>query len=192
MHTNRMVLPAAILFAAALLVLCFPFMQKHESKNAAQPIQPGGASIILPPESGETLFPDLSAGAITSVTVHADSCAFDFLIDSRGAVSVNGRRADSEIFDTLIAQIAELPVVPLSAFAPAQEPVMTLIIRSGEKEHAARFYEGGEKGEDAFILAGSSDAPRYRQTDGWRVGTLLMTCEGTRIQDERGNEPLPD
>jgi len=192
MHTKRMLLPAAILFAAALMVFCFPFMQKHESKNAAQPIQPDGASIILPPAGGETLFPDLSAGAITSVAVHADSCAFDFLIDSRGAVSVNGRRADSEIFDTLIAQITELPVVPLSAFTPAQEPVMTLTIRSGEREHVARFYEGGEKGKEAVILAGSSDAPRYRQTDGWRIGTLLMTCEGTRIQDERGNEPLPD
>ncbi|MBQ6858153.1 MAG: hypothetical protein IJO02_01870 [Clostridia bacterium] len=192
MHTNRIAFTAAILFAAALLVFCacFPFMPKHESKNAAQPIQPSDASIILPTAGSETLFPDL--GAVTSVIVSADSSRFDFLVDNRGAVSVNGKRADSEIFNTLIAQIAELPVHPQAAFSPKEPPVMTLTVRSGEREHVARFYEDDAAGEEAFILTGSSDAPRYRRTDGWRVGTMLMTCEGTRIQDERGNEPLPD
>ena len=63
-----------------------------------------------------------------------------------------------------------------------------MVISSGSRQQTARFYEDGGKGEKAHIVLGSEDAPEYRQTSGWRVGTLMMTCEGTRIQDAHGNE----
>ncbi len=66
--------------------------------------------------------------------------------------------------------------------------LLTLTVCTGAKQHIARFYEDDGTGEVARIVTGSEDAPEYGQTDGWRVGTLMMTCEGTRIQDERGNE----
>ena len=66
--------------------------------------------------------------------------------------------------------------------------LLTLTVCTGGKQHIARFYEDDGTGEVARIVAGSADAPEYGKTGGWRVGTLMMTCEGTRIQDERGNE----
>ena len=59
-------------------------------------------------------------------------------------------------------------------------------------EFFSRFYEDGGTGEFARVIAGTEGEPEYGQTCGWRVGTLMMTCEGTRIQDERGNEQPTD
>ncbi|MGN1249365.1 MAG: hypothetical protein ACI4XW_04730 [Candidatus Spyradocola sp.] len=127
--------------------------------------------------------------AITAISVHSPERSFQFYADGRGEVSVNGQQADAEIYLTLVSQISELPVAHTDAFVPdSMQWLLTLTVCAGSEQHTARFYEGEGTGEVARIVAGSEDAPEYGQTGGWRVGTLMMTCEGTRIQDERGNE----
>lgn len=135
------------------------------------------------------LFPDLDMNAITAISVHSPERSFQFYADGRGGVSVNGQQADAEIYLTLVSQISELPVAHTDAFIPdSMQWLLTLTVCAGSEQHTARFYEDEGTGEIARIVAGSEDAPEYGKTGGWRVGTLMMTCEGTRIQDERGNE----
>lgn len=135
------------------------------------------------------LFPNLDMDAITAISVRSPERSFQFYADGRGGVSVNGQQADAEIYLTLVSQISELPVHQTDAFIPdSVQWLLTLTVCAGSEQHTARFYEDDGTGEVARIVAGSEDAPEYGKTGGWRVGTLMMTCEGTRIQDERGNE----
>lgn len=135
------------------------------------------------------LFPDLDMNAITAISVFSPERSFQFYADGSGKVSVNGQQADAEIYLTLVSQISELPVHQTDAFIPdSVQWLLTLTVCTGGKQHIARFYEDDSAGKVARIVTGSEDAPEYGQTGGWRVGTLMMTCEGTRIQDERGNE----
>lgn len=141
------------------------------------------------PDGPVLLFPDLDMDTITAISVHTPERSFQFCADSDGGVSVNGHQADREIYRTLVSQIVELPVDVSAAFSTSgTRLLLTLTVCTGAKQHIARFYEDDGTGEVARIVAGSEDAPEYGQTGGWRVGTLMMTCEGTRIQDERGNE----
>ena len=135
------------------------------------------------------LFPSLNAAAITAISVGTPDRSFQFDVDDSGAVSVNGQQADFEIYMTLVDQISEMPIVVTGAFAAdSTQLLLELTVCADEEEHTACFYEDGGSGETAWVVAGTADAPEYGQTSGWRVGTLMMTCEGTRIQDERGNE----
>ena len=134
------------------------------------------------------LFPALNASRITAITVSTPERSFRFDAEG-GEVSVNGRQADAEIYETLVNQIAALPVDRIGAFTPDSAQLLLVItVCADGAEQTARFYEDGGTGETAWIIAGTADAPAYAKTSGWRVGTLMMTCEGTRIQDERGNE----
>ena len=135
------------------------------------------------------LFPTLNAEAITAISIDTPERSFQFYADGSGEVSVNGQMADREIYLTLVSQISELPVVLSGAFMPdSAQLLLTLTVCEDGLQHTACFYEDGGTGEIARVVAGPADAPEYGQTSGWRVGTLMMTCEGTRIQDERGNE----
>lgn len=133
------------------------------------------------------LFPDIDEASVTSVAVSSQHASYSFLRDAPDDVSVNGQKADSEAFDTLLCQITTLPVSIAQSFSASESPLLTIHIVSGGTTHTASFYEGGSR-NTALILCGTQDAPLYRQTSAWRVGTLLLTCEGTRIQDESGNE----
>lgn len=135
------------------------------------------------------LFPGLDPEEITAITLYAPDSSFSFEADGLGSVSVNDRLADAEVYMTLVSQIMELPVSAVAAFNPEEACLtLTLTVSEGSTQHIARFYEDDGTREMARIIAGSPEAPIYGETNGWRVGTLLMTCEGTRIQDERGNE----
>lgn len=139
------------------------------------------------------LFPDLNAEAITAISIDTPESSFRFYTDGNGGVSVNGRQADAEIYGTLVDQISGLPVDVSAAFsAGSTKLLLTLTVYTGSERHTARFYEDGGTGEFARVIAGTKGEPEYGQTCGWRVGTLMMTCEGTRIQDERGNEQPTD
>ena len=142
-----------------------------------------------PQEEQLLLFPALNAEGVTAVFVGTPDRCFQFDVDVSGEVSVNGQRADGEIYLTLIDQIAELPVVVTGAFTPdSTQLLLTLTVCQDEEERTACFYEDDGTGKIARIVFGAPDSPKYGRTNGWRVGTLMMTCEGTRIQDERGNE----
>ena len=171
-------LPA--LFAGALcfcllLPLCAPPSAPAPAVLDASPVP------TAPPGPVSLLFPQLNE--ITALSVSTPERSFHFHLDHQGAVSVNGSRADHEIFSTLLNQIRELPAEHHSAFAPsAQDLLLTLVISTDTRKHTARFYEDS-KSKTARIVLDGGDAPEYRQTNIWRIGTLMMTCEGTRILD---------
>lgn len=133
------------------------------------------------------LFPEVDESGVTALTVRSEDISYEFLRDAPNDVSINGQKADSEAFDTLLCQIVTLPVSVIETFSVSESPTLTVCIVSGGKTHTASFYHGSSE-NTALILCGSPEEPVYRQTSAWRVGTLLLTCEGTRIQDESGNE----
>jgi len=135
-----------------------------------------------------TLFPGLSESAIAALSIVTPEQRFEFRCKTPQNISVNGKQADEQIFSTLVSQIRELPVCAAASFSPENTPSMTMIIstRDGGR-HCAQFYTGAS-GLPAHIASGPEHAPVYHQTEAWRIGTMIMTCEGTRIQDASGNE----
>lgn len=184
---------AASLMIAALFFSLFPAPRSAQLAAQQPAVQKTGAAHPpAGPMNLSVLFPDLDPASITAVSLKTPERSFEFRRGEYNAVTVNGQLADSEIYLTLLTQIAELPVSTLDALPAGNDQLLTLVVTTGGQRRTAHFYDDGGAGTEAFILCGTQEAPQYRQTDGWRVGTLLMTCEGTRIQDERGNEiPAP-
>ena len=70
-------------------------------------------------------------------------------------------------------------------------PELSDTVYTDTQDFSASFYQ--EQGDDkyAYVVAGA-DNERFLKTDAWRVGTLLLTCEGTRIFDASGQETPVD
>ena len=161
------------------------------AQQAAQSAQK--TAQVIAPDGHILLFPNLNTDAITAISVNTADRSFQFHRDGRGDISVNGQQADSEIYMTLVNQISELPVNTSAAFSPDNtQLILTLTVFENGEQHTARFYEDSGTGEIARIVAGPADAPEYSQTNGWRVGTLMLTCEGAPIQDERISDVVSD
>ena len=77
-------------------------------------------------------------------------------------------------------------VLPLMA-----TPLLTVTVSTDTQDFSARFYQDSKNGKYAYVVAGA-DKARCLKTDAWRVGTLLLTCEGTRIFDASGQETPVD
>ena len=132
------------------------------------------------------LFPELTDSDISEIHIRAgDDCAFDFSL--RGELSVNGQKADSAVFSTLVDQLLSPSFMPVDAFEPADEPVVTMTVCTERRDFIARFYTDQDVGKSAYVITGA-ESSRCLKTDAWRVGTLLLTCEGTRIFDASGQE----
>lgn len=178
-----------VIFLLAASSACFCFLsvprQTGQRKHAQKNVRASAPDVNMLHHT--LLFPGLDAGAVTAVSVSAPDRRFEFLREQPHEVSVNGRKADSEIFCTLVSQIAEIPVSPAEPFVSSDEPALHLTVVSGGRQYQAAFYAASD-GSLALVRSGAGDAPGYHQTAGWRVGTLMLTCEGTRIQDERGRE----
>ena len=102
-------------------------------------------------------------------------------------MSVNGQMADDEVFSTLMEQILTLPVMACDPFSPEGDAVLTLILTANGADWTASFYQT-ESQEMARVISCVQEETLYGQVKSWRIGTLLMACDGTRIQDESGNE----
>jgi len=139
---------------------------------------------VVSPDAGQTheqlLFPGLNADAVTAISVTADGRSFDFLCSGAHEVSVNGSRADSESFRTLIAQIAEITVTPAAPYPEGGQPFLHLAVSAGGTQYQASFFADG-KSPLALVRSGSRGD--WHRTEGWRVGTLMLTCEGARMED---------
>lgn len=191
MPLARWLKPGAALCAVCIVILSFflrpahnsaqPASEKPHQKAVRAAAQDGGQ------ESDDTLFPELDGKRITAISVSTPASTFLFHCEDTKRISVNGQRADYDVFHTLLSQITELPVSIHPSFAATDTPLLTLVISTAQGQYTARFYEDDTQ-EEARIVSGTDSAPQYRSTDAWRVGMLMMTCEGTRIQDERGNE----
>lgn len=166
--------------AAVLLFFCFaasPDLAQH----AGEP-ETGAAKSPAGPAHLSVLFPGLDISTVTAVSISTPDRSFTYAGSSADHVTVNGQQADRDIYQTLLAQIAELPVSPLSALPPKPRWLLTITVTAGAQQRTAHFYDDGGAGTEAFILCGTQETPQYRQTDVWRIGTLMMACEGTRIE----------
>lgn len=182
---------AAGALCGALLLSGLPLAAPTPRNTTGDPAAQKNTRVQAPGVNAEyssLLFPGLDGGAVTAVSVSSPDSSFEFLCKGRHQVSVNGSRADSEIFRTLVTQIAEITVSPGSPMPDGGELLLRLSVTAGGAQYDASFYSGGADSSRAYVVSGGS-APAWHQTAGWRVGTLMMTCEGTRIQDERGREP---
>ena len=184
MQARRLfILPLFLFFAAALLLLSARlYAPRQEVKQA--PISAAKEQI----GAATPLFPDMHKEAIISVSLTTPQTAFDLSRKDDQGVSINGQRGDHEGFITLLEQIAGIPFLPAEPFAAQEAPLLTLIVLEQNERHCAVFYPDKNTGEDVRIIVSDGGAPVYGRTDGWRIGTLLLACEGTRIQDETGKE----
>lgn len=132
------------------------------------------------------LFAGVTEESITALHVSSWDRSFDFLCGG-GSVSVNGQMADDEAFSTLMEQILTLPVVACDPFTPKEDAVLTLVLTADGDDRTVSFYST-ENQEMAQVISCAQEETLYGLVKSWRIGTLLMTCDGTRIQDESGNE----
>lgn len=178
----------ALCAACLLLTITLVYLPRRSASSSVQAVSGAKASPVTAEASSRAaLFPELDVSSISHLEITAPDRNFSFIPGDAGNVSVNGQQGDGEIFTTLVSQITELPVSPQEAFSPQEDPLLTVCISFSGEERSVRFYRGVED-ENARLIVGARDSLRYGETDAWRVGTLLLTCDGTRIQDERGNE----
>lgn len=174
----------ALLLIAAAVCAVLPSAQRAAAPSAdTAPSGGSHAQTALPSaaSSGESLlFPGLNADAVTAISISAQERSFDFLCRDAGRVSVNGHSADSEIFRTLVAQIAEIPVTPASPAPDSSAPLLHLTITAGGAQYHASFF--GQDGSPVALVRSGSHGSWHR-TEGWRIGTLMLACEGARIED---------
>ena len=185
---------AAISILFALICILSGAQILHHAAAEHGSKEPSAAQQPCPQDtSRSSLFPGIAAEDIASLSVTTQNGQFEFRLQDSETVSVNGRKADEEVFATLLAQIASLPVCPIMPFTPSAEPMMTLSIhmRDGAR-HTAFFYAGSDAGRSTHISSSSQSIPAFHATDTWRIGTMLLACEGTRIQDEFGRETPAD
>lgn len=187
----------AVLTAGVLL--CAGIMRESEADVPVASAQGGGLQQEMttadesqkkkPARNSEgsvRLFSGVTDEDVTALYVRSADRSFNFLCGD-GSVSVNGQMADDEIFSTLIEQILTLPVMACDSFSPEGDAILTLILTVGGHDRTASFYETDSR-EMARVISCAQEETLYGQVKSWRIGTLLMACDGTRIQDESGNE----
>lgn len=157
----------------ALLALCLLVAPAMAERAAAEDI--------------ETLFEALDAQEVSEVSVTTPEREFRFDAEG-GAVSVNGQMADAEAFQTLLDQIAKLPMDASDAFTPDDAPLLTLSVDADGSRLDASFYRADGTDVYASVICAQNGCVRYGLTKAWRIGKLVLTCDGTRILDENGEE----
>jgi len=177
----------------SVLFLCLLALTTGMLRDAeAPPTPPGVVSDISSPQtsSAAPLLPELSPEGVTALSVITEDASYAFSYTEKSHVGLNGRRADPDVFVTLLKQIIELPVTLSTPFVPTDAPLATVELTAGEAQIRLWFYPSeASEAHTRLICAFGPNASRvYHITDAWRLGTMLMTCEGTRILDERGHE----
>ncbi|MBR5288081.1 MAG: hypothetical protein IKU34_05745 [Clostridia bacterium] len=172
--------PALLILLACLLVFPAGSDAPHQAVTAA--------ATSVPADNGQALFPSFDPAIVTAVTITTPQSAFDLRLDENSSVSVNGHRGDKDVFSTMLAHIAAMDFIATDPFTAPEAPLLTLRIHQHGKEFSAAFYADNANGAHTRIIAGREQSPIYGLMDGWRVGALMLACEGTRIQDESGRE----
>ena len=90
--------------------------------------------------AGQLLFPELSDTDITGIRIHAnDDCEFDFSV--RGELSVNGQKADEEVFSTLVDQLTADSFTLCDDFEPQNDALLTVTVYTDTQDFSASFYQ---------------------------------------------------
>lgn len=184
-----------ILCAGALMmtIACASFLMKPAEQSAASAAAAASPAPVQETASTSALFPEASIRDVTRLDISTAEADYSFTGADSGFVSLNGRKADPDVFSTLLGQILYLPVTPTDPFTPSAQPTVTLTLSLGDTQHIICFYRDDHSpGPYVTLTVGTGTASAYHKTDTWRIGTMLLTCEGTRIQDERGHETPMD
>lgn len=178
-----------LLLIVPALIVCACFLGSSGDADASAADTPAAESHLAQPTGDEqTLFPELNPSLVTAVSIITPQSTFDLKRDENRSVSINGQRGDREVFATLLTHIAAMSFRSSDSFTPPDTPLLTLIVHQQGREFSAAFYADGGTGEFARVVTTRSGSPAYGTTDGWHIGTLMLACEGTRIQDESGKE----
>ncbi len=183
----------ALCVGAALLAVGLPMALMNAPEPRTRTLAKVGGVGASASSKTDTigLFPDVKRADVVTLAVATPERSFDFeRVD--GEVSVNGHEADEYAFSLLVKKVVALPVSVRAAFEPTGVPDLVLTLHTADGEYTASFYGDGQDGERSLILCGTAEEPIFRETDGWRVATLLMACDGTRIFDEAGFETPAD
>lgn len=188
MRRQRWMLIGAV-GAAALLTCALLTRAPSGDEVQAEPVATRGPSTIADEADAYALFAQLEACSVTRLSVATPESQYTFRCADNARISVNGQQADRDVFMTLLDQILTMPVVTIAPFSPTDDASVTLTLVSGGTQYTVAFYlEADEESPYINIISGGADAPCYQRTDRWRLGTMLLACEGTRIQDAQGAE----
>ena len=120
---------------------------------------------------------------ITELSVCAGARSFRYFRTASG-LSVNGHDADQEVFDTLLRQIVSASMCDSAVFTPEGEPLMTVTAQSPSGLREMRFFADEQDQSRVYVLISGRGADKQGTTDAWRVGTIPMACEGSRLVHE--------
>jgi hypothetical protein len=135
------------------------------------------------PDSGEVgLFEETILSGITRLCVRTSHRTYTFLCEGGEAVCLDGGKADEEIFSTLLEEIRDREYEKTTAFTPQTQPVAVVELQEGTRTYEASFYSEGDRECSEVIVRGNGKL-RYLQTESWRIGTMLLTCEGAWSAD---------
>lgn len=180
-----------VCFMIPALVLCAcltPSLSAEEASTSAAP------SAVTDAAEGDEqpLFPEMNPADVTAVSIATPQSTFSLERDEARGVSINGQRGDKGVFTTLLSHINGICFSPAEPFSAQTAPLLTLVVRQQGHEFTAVFYADGGTGEYARVIASRGGEPTYGTTNGWHIGTLMLACEGMRIQDESGRETPMD
>lgn len=173
---------------ALMLCACLTQSLSAEESAATTPI----AADETTETDRQTLFPEMNPADVTAVSIITPQSTFNLERDESRGVSVNGQRGDKGVFSTLLSHIGGICFSPTEPFSEQTTPLLTLVVHQQEHEFTAVFYTDGGTGEYARVIASHGSNSTYGTTDGWHIGTLMLACEGMRIQDESGRETPMD
>ena len=100
---------------------------------------------------------------------------------SGAALTVNGAAADGEVVDTLLRHLSAALSGEEAAFTPEKEPIMTVTFEMGGDAGQIAFYTDDDNRAQVYVISAGNGAS---VTEAWRVGTILLACEGSRAAEE--------
>lgn len=98
-------------------------------------------------------------------------------IRTDGGVNLDGKTADTGSFERMLELLLGMPVQEQEADGQTAEDVLAITLRcvDGAQECVAITITG----EDAWMLLDSGEQVR---TDAWRIHTLMLACDGARLE----------
>ena len=123
------------------------------------------------------------AETVTSLSVTASGRCFVYSRSAAG-IRVNGGEADEEVFMTLLRQIGSALQDEGAEGEPSGEPLLTVQVCAGDEKQTVSFYTDEADRRRVFVLSSGDEGSVSGTTEAWRVGTILLACEGTQLPGE--------
>ena len=121
----------------------------------------------------------------TSLCVTAEGRSFRYA-KSGSLLTVNGAAADEEAVDTLLRHLSSALSGDTAAFTPEEAPIMTVDFTAGDESGEISFYPDEADRSRVYVVSAKDGAS---VTEAWRVGTILLACEGSRAAGAEDDAP---